>query len=122
MIVRVNDSTTYLNMVKYMGGTGTAMSQSEGYTALQQGVIDAGENELEPANILCADVAKETSAGIIHIIETADDIPMATPIGAPITSSTTNIVTITKATCNAILIFTSYSAFFLSSRPILYML
>ena len=84
--------------------------------------IAISENELEPANILCADVAKETSAGIIHIIETADDIPMATPIGAPITSSTTNIVTITKATCNAILIFTSYSAFFLSSRPILYML
>lgn len=44
MIVRVNDSTTYLNMVKYMGGVGTAMSQSEVYTALQQGVIDAGEN------------------------------------------------------------------------------
>ena len=35
---------TYLNMVKYMGGVGTAMSQSEVYTALQQGVIDAGEN------------------------------------------------------------------------------
>ena len=46
MIVRVNDSTTYLNMVKYMGGTGTAMSQSEVYTALQQGVIDAGENNM----------------------------------------------------------------------------
>lgn len=44
MIVRVNDSATYLSMVKYMGGVGTAMSQSEVYTALQQGVIDAGEN------------------------------------------------------------------------------
>lgn len=44
MIVRVNDSATYLNMVKYMGGVGTVMSQSEVYTALQQGVIDAGEN------------------------------------------------------------------------------
>ena len=44
MIVRVNDSPTYLSMVKYMGGVGTAMSQSEVYTALQQGVIDAGEN------------------------------------------------------------------------------
>ncbi len=44
MIVRVNDSSTYLNMVKYMGGVGTVMSQSEVYTALQQGVIDAGEN------------------------------------------------------------------------------
>ena len=37
MIVRVNDSPTYLSMVKYMGGVGTAMSQSEVYTALQQG-------------------------------------------------------------------------------------
>jgi len=44
MIVRVNDSSTYLDMVKYMGGVGTTMSQSEVYTALQQGVIDAGEN------------------------------------------------------------------------------
>ncbi len=44
MIVRVNDSATYLNMVKYMGGVGTVMSQSDVYTALQQGVIDAGEN------------------------------------------------------------------------------
>ena len=44
MIVRVNDSPTYLSMVKYMGGVGTVMSQSEVYTALQQGVIDAGEN------------------------------------------------------------------------------
>ena len=44
MIVRVNDSPTYLNMVKYMGGVGTVMSQSEVYTALQQGVIDSGEN------------------------------------------------------------------------------
>ena len=44
MIVRVNDSPTYLNMVKCMGGVGTVMSQSEVYTALQQGVIDAGEN------------------------------------------------------------------------------
>ncbi len=44
MIVRVNDSPTYLNMVKSMGGVGTVMSQSEVYTALQQGVIDAGEN------------------------------------------------------------------------------
>lgn len=44
MIVRVNDSPTYINMVKYMGGVGTVMSQSEVYTALQQGVIDAGEN------------------------------------------------------------------------------
>ena len=59
MIVRVNDSTTYLNMVKYMGGTGTAMSQSEVYTALQQGVIDAGENsELVYSNFKHYEVAK----------------------------------------------------------------
>jgi tripartite ATP-independent transporter DctP family solute receptor len=43
-IVRVNDSATYIEMVQLMGGSGTAMSQSEVYTALQQGVIDAGEN------------------------------------------------------------------------------
>lgn len=44
MIVRVNDSPTYIEMVELMGGSGTVMSQSEVYTALQQGVIDAGEN------------------------------------------------------------------------------
>lgn len=44
MIVRVNDSPTYIEMVERMGGSGTVMSQSEVYTALQQGVIDAGEN------------------------------------------------------------------------------
>ena len=49
MIVRVNDSTTYLNMVKYMGGVGTAMSQSEVYTALQQGALDGQEN---PATVI----------------------------------------------------------------------
>lgn len=43
-IVRVNDSPTYIDMVKLMGGTGAVMAQSEVYTALQQGVIDAGEN------------------------------------------------------------------------------
>lgn len=43
-IIRVNDSPTYIEMVKLMGGSGTAMAQSEVYTALQQGVIDAGEN------------------------------------------------------------------------------
>ncbi len=43
-IVRVNDSSTYIEMVQLMGGTGAVMSQSEVYTALQQGVIDAAEN------------------------------------------------------------------------------
>lgn len=43
-IIRVNDSPTYLEMVRLMGGTGATMSQAEVYTALQQGVIDAGEN------------------------------------------------------------------------------
>ena len=59
MIVRVNDSTTYLNMVKYMGGTGTAMSQSEVYTALPAGVIDASENsELVYSDFKHYEVAK----------------------------------------------------------------
>lgn len=43
-IIRVNDSPTYIDMTKYMGGNGAVMSQSEVYTALQQGVIDAAEN------------------------------------------------------------------------------
>ena len=42
-----------------MGGTGTAMSQSEVYTALQQGVIDAGENsELVYSDFKHYEVAK----------------------------------------------------------------
>lgn len=44
MIIRVNDSPTYIEMTKLMGGNGAVMSQSEVYTALQQGVIDAAEN------------------------------------------------------------------------------
>lgn len=44
MIIRVNDSPTYIEMTRLMGGEGTAMAQSEVYTALQQGVIDAAEN------------------------------------------------------------------------------
>lgn len=44
MIIRVNDSPTYIEMTKLMGGQGAAMAQSEVYTALQQGVIDAAEN------------------------------------------------------------------------------
>lgn len=43
-IIRVNDSPTYIEMTKLMGGNGAVMSQSEVYTALQQGVIDAAEN------------------------------------------------------------------------------
>ena len=42
MIIRVNDSPTYVEMAKLMGGNGSVMAQSEVYTALQQGVIDAG--------------------------------------------------------------------------------
>ncbi|WBW50422.1 TRAP transporter substrate-binding protein [Peptoniphilus equinus] len=43
-IIRVNDSPTYIEMTKLMGGNGAVMSQSEVYTALQQGVVDAAEN------------------------------------------------------------------------------
>ncbi|MDO5350426.1 MAG: TRAP transporter substrate-binding protein [Lachnospiraceae bacterium] len=44
MIIRVNDSPTYIEMTRLMGGNGSVMAQSEVYTALQQGVIDAAEN------------------------------------------------------------------------------
>ncbi len=43
-IIRVNDSPTYIEMVNLMGGSGAVMAQSDVYTALQQGVIDAAEN------------------------------------------------------------------------------
>ena len=43
-IIRVNDSPTYIEMVQLMGGDGAVMAQSDVYTALQQGVIDAAEN------------------------------------------------------------------------------
>ena len=62
MIIRVNDSPTYVEMAKLMGGNGSVMAQSEVYTALQQGVIDAAENSelvyrdfkhYEVASLLC---------------------------------------------------------------------
>lgn len=42
--VRVMQSDTMKKMVDLMGGVGTPMSQGEVYTAIQQGVIEGGEN------------------------------------------------------------------------------
>lgn len=42
--IRVQDSDTYLKMVDLMGGVGIAMAQSEVYAAVQQHVIEGGEN------------------------------------------------------------------------------
>lgn len=42
--IRVMQSNTMKKMLDYMGGVGTPMSQSEVYTAIQQGVLDGGEN------------------------------------------------------------------------------
>lgn len=42
--IRVMESPTMVAMMKYMGGIGTPMSQGEVYTAIQQGVLDGGEN------------------------------------------------------------------------------
>ena len=41
---RVMQSDTMKKMVDYMGGIGTPMGQGEVYTAVQQGVIEGGEN------------------------------------------------------------------------------
>lgn len=41
---RVMQSDTMKKMVDYMGGVGTPMRQGEVYTAVQQGVIEGGEN------------------------------------------------------------------------------
>lgn len=42
--VRVMQSDTMKKMLDLMGGVGTPMSQSEVYTAIQQGVLEGGEN------------------------------------------------------------------------------
>lgn len=42
--VRVMESDTMVNMLNLMGGVGTPMAQSEVYTAIQQGVLEGGEN------------------------------------------------------------------------------
>lgn len=44
MKIRVMESPSMIRMMEYMGGIGTPMSQGEVYTAIQQGVIDGGEN------------------------------------------------------------------------------
>ena len=44
MKVRVMESVTAINMVQSMGGSPTPISWGELYTALQQGVVDAAEN------------------------------------------------------------------------------
>lgn len=42
--IRVQDSDTYIRMINQMGGVGIAMGQGEVYTAIQQKVIEGGEN------------------------------------------------------------------------------
>lgn len=42
--IRVMESESKVAMMNAMGGVGTPMSQGEVYTAIQQGIIDGGEN------------------------------------------------------------------------------
>lgn len=42
--IRVMESETMVNMLNSMGGVGTPMAQGEVYTAVQQGILDGGEN------------------------------------------------------------------------------
>lgn len=42
--IRVQESPTLINMIRYMGGVATPMPFGEVYTGLQQGVIDGAEN------------------------------------------------------------------------------
>lgn len=42
--IRVMDSDTYIKMINLMGGVGMPMGQGEVYTAIQQKVIEGGEN------------------------------------------------------------------------------
>ena len=59
MKVRVMESPLMLNTIACMGGQGTPMNSGEVYTALQQGVIDAAENnEVTYENTRHFEVAK----------------------------------------------------------------
>ena len=60
--------------------------------------IAISENELEPAKILCADVANATLDGSMQIMETAEESPIPTPMGTPAASNKTRRTTITRAT------------------------
>lgn len=42
--IRVMESDTMVKMLGFMGGVGTPMGQGEVYTAVQQGVLEGGEN------------------------------------------------------------------------------
>lgn len=42
--IRVQESITAMNLIRYMGGAPTPISWGELYTALQQGVVDGAEN------------------------------------------------------------------------------
>ncbi|HAX9251877.1 TPA: TRAP transporter substrate-binding protein, partial [Escherichia coli] len=44
MKIRVQQSPSAIAMMKALGGVATPMAQGELYTALQQGVVDGGEN------------------------------------------------------------------------------
>lgn len=46
MKLRVMESNTAINMVKYLGGSPTPIAWGELYTALQQGIVDGAENNL----------------------------------------------------------------------------
>ncbi|MDI5820233.1 TRAP transporter substrate-binding protein, partial [Salmonella enterica subsp. enterica serovar Kentucky] len=59
MKIRVQQSPSAIAMVKALGGVPTPMAQGELYTALQQGVVDGGENNpVVYADMRHAEVAK----------------------------------------------------------------
>ena len=68
------------------------------FPARMKNGIAISENELEPAKILCADVANATLDGSMQIMETAEESPIPTPMGTPAASNKTRRTTITRAT------------------------
>lgn len=57
--VRVMQSDTMKRMIDLMGGVGTPMAQGEVYTAIQQGVLEGGENnEVTYADLKHYEIAK----------------------------------------------------------------
>ena len=58
MKIRVQQSPSAIATTKALGGVATPMAQGELYTALQQGVVDGGENNTVVYAMRHAEVAK----------------------------------------------------------------
>lgn len=79
--IRVQDSDAYIQMINLMGGIGIPMAQSEVYAAVQQHVIEGGENsEVVYNNFKHYEVSPYAECGvdILYIHPDSEAIPTET--------------------------------------------